>query len=163
MITERWENNINILKNCRFIRQLRIYRFTNLQGVENYMNSICTFFSNKRSPGGDDFFITETYLITFVSNIFNFTSFWLYWPPRGWGMISRWYFSSLKYMHQHLLITFVDWAMLIFCDEHWTSCASWTVKRACQNSDVDICEVSGFQSICRNKLDLQGLPISIAP
>ena len=34
-------------------------------------------------------------------------------------LIPLW-FSSLKNMKQHLLVTFVDWAKLIFCDEHRT-------------------------------------------
>ena len=33
-------------------------------------------------------------------------------------MIPRQYFLSLKHMQQHLFVTFVDLAYLIFCDEH---------------------------------------------
>ena len=43
--------------------------------------------------------------------------------PWGLGIypkFPRGYFLSLKHMQQHLLVTFVDWAKLIFCDEHRT-------------------------------------------
>ena len=39
-------------------------------------------------------------------------------------------------MQQHLLITFVDWAKLIFCDGQTSD--RWTDRLDCQNSDVDM-------------------------
>ena len=47
------------------------------------------------------------------------------------GVIPRWYFSLLKHIQKHLLVTFIDRAKFIFCDKHRSNIPQQMDRQMC--------------------------------